>query len=183
MLGPGRDRGMVFQKYSLYPWMTVAENVGFGLKLNGIKPLDRKKQVKYYLNVVGLERFAHSYPKELSGGMQQRVAIARALANQPKILLMDEPFGALDVQTKELMQEFLLQLWQETKTTILMITHDVEEAIFLAQRIYVLSAHPGTVVEELQIDLPDKDEDDPHAIKVTPAFQDYRHKILHGLRG
>lgn len=183
VLGPGRDRGMVFQKYSLYPWMTVAENVGFGLKLNGIKPLDRKKQVKYYLNVVGLERFAHSYPKELSGGMQQRVAIARALANQPKILLMDEPFGALDVQTKELMQEFLLQLWQETKTTILMITHDVEEAIFLAQRIYVLSAHPGTVVEELQIDLPDKDEDDPHAIKVTPAFQDYRHKILHGLRG
>lgn len=180
--GPGRDRGMVFQKYTLYPWMTVAENVGFGLKLNGIKPFEQKQQVTYYLNVVGLERFAHSYPKELSGGMQQRVAIARSLANQPKILLMDEPFGALDVQTKEVMQEFLLKLWRDTKTTILMITHDVEEAIFLAQRIYVLSANPGTVVEELKIALPELSGEDPHGIKITPEFQDYRHQILQDLR-
>ena len=180
--GPGRDRGMVFQKYTLYPWMNVADNVGFGLKLNGVKATERKKQVQYYLQVVGLERFAHSFPKELSGGMQQRVAIARALANQPKILLMDEPFGALDVQTKELMQEFLLELWQNTKTTILMITHDVEEAIFLAQRIYVLSANPGSVVSNLEIELPEISPEDPHAIKTCSEFQHYRHEIMHGLR-
>jgi NitT/TauT family transport system ATP-binding protein len=182
VLGPGRDRGMVFQKYTLYPWMTVAENVGFGLKLNGVKPFEQKQQVKYYLGVVGLERFAQSYPKELSGGMQQRVAIARALANQPKILLMDEPFGALDVQTKEVMQEFLLKLWRDTQTTILMITHDVEEAIFLAQRIYVLSANPGSVVKELEIALPLHSKKDPHGIKITSTFQDYRYEILQGLR-
>ena len=114
--------------------------------------------------------------------MQQRVAIARSLANQPKILLMDEPFGALDVQTKESMQEFLLELWQNTKTTILMITHDVEEAIFLAQRIYVLSAHPGSVVSNLKIELPELSQDDPHGIKTCPEFQHYRHEIMQDLR-
>ncbi|MCM1985365.1 ABC transporter ATP-binding protein [Lyngbya confervoides] len=182
VIGPGRDRGMVFQKYTLYPWMSVADNVGFGLKLQGVPAAERRKQVQYFLNVVGLTRFAKAYPRELSGGMQQRVAIARALANQPKILLMDEPFGALDVQTKENMQTFLLKLWEETQTTILMITHDVEEAIFLAQRIYVLSAHPGTIVEEIEISLPAGVAEDLHAVKHDPQFLQYRQKITQDLR-
>ena len=178
IIGPGSDRGLIFQKYTLYPWMTVAENVGFGLKLQGISQTQRTAQIKYYLNVVGLAQFAKAYPKELSGGMQQRVAIARALANQPKILLMDEPFGALDVQTKEVMQDFLLELWQETKTTILMITHDVEEAIFLAQRVYVLSSRPGRIIKELQIALPEVELENPHSIKRYPEFQNYREQIM-----
>ena len=151
---PGAERGMVFQRYTLYPWMNVQDNVGFGLKLRGMGKRQRLKEVSYYLNVVGLTSFAKSYPKELSGGMKQRVAIARALATNPKILLMDEPFGALDVQTKESMQQFLLEVWRKTGCTILMITHDVEEAVFLAQRVYVLSASPGTVKQEVKINLP-----------------------------
>lgn len=153
--GPGSDRGLVFQNYSLYPWMTVAENVGFGLKLQGFTDAERQHRVGYYLEVVGLAQFATAFPKSLSGGMRQRVAIARALASRPKILLMDEPFGALDLFTKESMQEFLLQLWQQTGTTILMITHDIEEAVFLAQRIYILSSNPGTIAAEIRINLPD----------------------------
>lgn len=182
VIGPGSDRGMIFQKYSLYPWMNVVENVGFGLELHGLSKAQRQSQVKYYLNVVGLSQFAQAYPKELSGGMQQRVAIARALANQPKILLMDEPFGALDVQTKEVMQDFLLHLWEETKTTILMITHDVEEAIFLAQRIYVLSARPGRILQELNISLPSIQNEDVHSVKRHPEFQEYRDQIMSCLR-
>ena len=152
--GPGADRGMVFQRYTLYPWMTVQKNVEFGLKLQGVKLPKRRETASYYLDVVGLTQFAQALPKELSGGMKQRVAIARVLASQPKILLLDEPVGALDVQTKERMQQFLLELWERTGISILMITHDVEEAVFLAQRIYVLTAHPGTVQRELKIDLP-----------------------------
>jgi NitT/TauT family transport system ATP-binding protein len=178
--GPGADRGMVFQSYSLYPWMTIAENVGFGLKLRGVSALERRKQVSYYLDVVGLSKFAKALPKELSGGMKQRVAIARALASQPKILLMDEPFGALDIQTKETMQQFLLEVWRRTRTSIFMITHDVEEAIFLSQRIYVLSAHPGTVQKEIVIDLPDERN---YHTKRQPKFQDYKDEIMGLLRG
>ncbi|MBF2004935.1 ABC transporter ATP-binding protein [Chlorogloeopsis fritschii PCC 6912] len=173
--GPGPDRGMVFQSYTLYPWMSVAENVEFGLKLQGVPKQRRRQQTAYYLEVVGLSGFAKALPKELSGGMKQRVAIARALASQPKILLMDEPFGALDVQTKEAMQQFLLEIWRSTNTTVFMITHDVEEAIFLSQRIYVLSSRPGTVKQELQIQLPS--ESHPQ-IKRHPVFQQYKDKVM-----
>jgi NitT/TauT family transport system ATP-binding protein len=173
--GPGSDRGMVFQSYTLYPWMSVAENVEFGLKLQGVSKAQRRQQAACYLEVVGLSTFAKALPKELSGGMKQRVAIARALASQPKILLMDEPFGALDAQTKEAMQQFLLEIWRSTSTTIFMITHDVEEAIFLSQRIYVLSARPGTIKQELQIQLPNKSNPQ---IKRHSQFQKYKDDII-----
>jgi len=178
--GPGADRGMVFQHYTLYPWMTVAKNVGFGLKLQGVSEKERRQRVSYYLDVVGLAQFARALPKELSGGMKQRVAIARALASQPKILLMDEPFGALDVQTKETMQQFLLQVWERTRTSIFMITHDVEEAVFLSQRIYVLTSRPGTILREVMLDLPSQRD---YHIKRQPKFQDYREEIMGLLRG
>ncbi len=179
VIGPGADRGMVFQSYSLYPWMTVAKNVGFGLKLQGMAMPLRAQRVAEYLDVVGLSQFANAYPRELSGGMKQRVAIARALASQPKVLLMDEPFGALDVQTKETMQQFLLDLWRRTGTSILMITHDVEEAIFLSQRIYVLTARPGSVQREVFVDLP---SERTYTIKRQPLFQGYRDEIMDLLR-
>jgi NitT/TauT family transport system ATP-binding protein len=177
--GPGVDRGMVFQNYTLYPWMNVLDNVSFGLKLQGIPPKERRQLASYYLDVVELSQFAQSFPKQLSGGMKQRVAIARALACQPKILLMDEPFGALDVQTKESMQQFLLDVWRRTRKTILMITHDVEEAIFLSQRIYVLSSRPGTVKKELAIGLP---SDRTYQMKRQPKFQDYKDEVMDLLR-
>jgi NitT/TauT family transport system ATP-binding protein len=179
VLGPGAERGMVFQSYTLYPWMSVAENVGFGLKLQGVAQSLRHQRVAEYLDVVGLSPFAKAYPRELSGGMKQRVAIARALASQPKILLMDEPFGALDVQTKATMQEFLLDLWQRTGTSILMITHDVEEAVFLSQRIYVLTARPGSIQREVKLDLP---LERTYTIRRQPQFQAYRDEIMDLLR-
>ena len=179
VFGPGADRGMVFQSYTLYPWMTVAANIGFGLKLQGMPLVEREERVAYFLDVVGLTRFAKSLPKELSGGMKQRVAIARALANQPKILLMDEPFGALDAQTKEVMQGFLREVWQRTGTSILTITHDVEEAVFLAQRIYVLTSSPGRVKREVKVILP---EERDFGLKRTPSFQQQEEEILELLR-
>ena len=178
--GPGADRGLVFQSYTLYPWMTVQKNVEFGLKLQGLPQKERWELACYYLDIVGLTQFADSFPKELSGGMKQRVAIARSLACHPKVLLMDEPFGALDVQTKERMQEYLIEIWQRIKCSILMITHDVEEAVFLAQRIYVLSARPGTIQQELTIELP---ENRNYKIKREPAFYHYTDTILELLRG
>lgn len=177
--GPGADRGMVFQNYTLFPWLTVADNIGFGLDLRGVSRADRKQRIAYYLEVVGLTRFARAYPKQLSGGMKQRVAIARALANEPEVLLMDEPFGALDAQTKEQMQQFLQNLWQQTHTTILMVTHDVEEAIFLSQRIYVMSSHPGRMKQEVLIDFPADRQLD---IKLDPAFIQVKQQIIHALR-
>jgi len=179
VIGPGADRGLVFQRYSLYPWLNVADNVGFGLKLQGIAKKIRQETVNYYLEVVGLTKFAQALPQELSGGMRQRVAIARALASKPKILLLDEPFGALDVQIREVMQQFLLEVWQRTQTTILLITHDVEEAVFLSQRIYVLSSHPGTVKQELPIDL---GSDRSLETKRHSSFQDYRDQVMEQLR-
>ncbi|XFA73750.1 ABC transporter ATP-binding protein [Thermosynechococcaceae cyanobacterium Okahandja] len=152
--GPGSDRGLVFQTYTLYPWLTVQDNIEFGLKLQGMPKGERRDRVHHYLHIVGLGRYAQLFPHQLSGGMKQRVAIARALVTEPQVLLMDEPFGALDAQTKEMMHEFLLDLWRRTRTTILMITHDVEEAVFLAQRIYVLTSSPGRVKEEVAIQLP-----------------------------
>jgi NitT/TauT family transport system ATP-binding protein len=176
--GPGPDRGMVFQHYTLYPWMTVQANVEFGLKLQGIAKKQRREQASYYLNMVGLTEFARSLPRELSGGMKQRVAIARALASEPKVLLMDEPFGALDVHTKESMHGFMLNLWQQAKLTIFMITHDVEEAVFLSNRIYALSARPGTVKKEMTISLPERTP----TIKRHSIFHDYRDELMDLLR-
>jgi NitT/TauT family transport system ATP-binding protein len=172
--GPGADRGMVFQDYTLYPWMSVLANVTFGPKLRGISRQDRQQQAYHYLELVGLSKFAHALPQELSGGMKQRIAIARALANQPKILLMDEPFGALDILTKESMQLFLRQLWQKTGTTILMITHDIEEAIFLSERVYVLTSQPGSIREELKIQLPVERD---YETRRQSEFQDYKDQI------
>jgi NitT/TauT family transport system ATP-binding protein len=176
--GPGCDRGMVFQHYTLYPWMSVQENTEFGLKLQGVPKQQRREQASYYLSVVGLTQFAKSLPKELSGGMKQRVAIARALALEPKVMLMDEPFGALDVYTKESMHEFILELWQRAQLTVFMITHDVEEAVFLSTRIYALSAHPGTIRKELKINLPGRS----HQVKRNPIFHDYRDELMELLR-
>lgn len=177
--GPGSDRGMVFQNYTLYPWLTVAQNIAFGLQLRKMSRAEQHDRVNYYLNVVGLTSFAKSYPNQLSGGMKQRVAIARALANEPAVLLMDEPFGALDAQTKEQMQQFLLELWQQTHVTILMITHDVEEAIFLSQRVYVMSARPGRIEQEVPIALPQQRD---LAIKLSAEFIAIKAQILQALR-
>jgi NitT/TauT family transport system ATP-binding protein len=176
--GPGPDRGMVFQHYTLYPWKTVQKNVEFGLKLQGVSAKACREKASYYLHVVGLSRFAKFLPKELSGGMKQRVAIARALASEPKILLMDEPFGALDLHTKETMHEFMLDLWQHTGITVFMITHDVEEAVFLSNRIYALSTRPGKVCKEIRIDLPERSQ----AIKRQGMFHDYRDELMNLLR-
>ena len=179
VLGPGSDRGMIFQNYSLFPWLTVAENIGFGLELGSMSKPEKTERINYFLEVVGLRKFAQAYPKELSGGMKQRVAIARSLANEPEVLLMDEPFGALDAQTKEQMQQFLLQLWQQTHTTILMITHDVEEAIFLSQRIYIMAAHPGHIQEEISIDLPPVRDLE---MKLCLDFLEIKKTVIHSLR-
>jgi NitT/TauT family transport system ATP-binding protein len=152
--GPGRDRGMVFQGYTLFPWLTVKKNVMFGLEVNNDRQLDPEKQARQWLSLVGLEKFADFYPHQLSGGMKQRVAIVRALANQPRILLMDEPFGALDAQTRAKMQAHLLEIWRKIDITIVFITHDLDEAIFLADRILVLKPHPGEVMELIEVPVP-----------------------------
>jgi NitT/TauT family transport system ATP-binding protein len=149
--GPGPDRGLVFQGYSLYPWRTVAENVGFGLELKGLGKADIASRVASYLKVMGLSDFAGALPRQLSGGMQQRVAIARALATEPSVLLFDEPFGALDSQTRASMRDFVVQVQADTGATILMVTHDVEEAVYLSSRVYVLSSRPGRVAAELPV--------------------------------
>jgi NitT/TauT family transport system ATP-binding protein len=177
--GPGADRGMVFQHFSLFPWLTVADNIGFGLQLRRIPQKEVQQRINYYLDVVNLTQFARSYPKQLSGGMKQRVAIARALANEPEVLLMDEPFGALDAQTKEQMQQFVLELWEKTRITVLTITHDVEEAIFLSQRIYVMSARPGQIKEEILVDLPAHRDLE---IKLSPEFIEIKRRLIAGLR-
>jgi NitT/TauT family transport system ATP-binding protein len=152
--GPGRDRGMVFQGYTLFPWLTVKRNVMFGLEVNNAGRLEAERQALQWLQLIGLEKFADAYPHQLSGGMKQRVAIARALANQPRILLMDEPFGALDAQTRARMQAHLLEIWRKIDITIVFITHDLDEAIYLADRILVLKAHPGEVQELIEVPVP-----------------------------
>ncbi|PRY08594.1 ABC transporter ATP-binding protein [Paraburkholderia sp. BL25I1N1] len=152
--GPGADRGMVFQGYTLFPWLTVKKNVMFGLKMNGHSTLHAEREALQWLDLVGLTKFANAYPHQLSGGMKQRVAIARALANRPRILLMDEPFGALDAQTRAKMQTHLLDIWRNIDVTVLFITHDLDEAIFLADRILVLKANPGEVQELIEVPVP-----------------------------
>ena len=150
---PGKDRGMVFQSYTLFPWLTVQDNLEFGLKLGGMAAEERAAVARRFIAEVGLEGFERAYPKQLSGGMMQRVALARALANDPDILLMDEPFGALDSQTRSLMQELLLKIWEHSHKTVLFITHDIDEAIRLGDRVYVMTARPGRIKEEVAIDI------------------------------
>jgi NitT/TauT family transport system ATP-binding protein len=149
--GPGADRGMVFQSYTLFPWLSVKRNVMFGLRMKGLGRSHAERKALEWLDLVGLADFADHYPSQLSGGMKQRVAIARALANEPRILLMDEPFGALDAQTRCSMQSHLLRIWETVDVTILFITHDLDEAIYLSDRIVVLGAHPGRVVETIEV--------------------------------
>jgi len=157
--GPGLDRGMVFQKYSLFPWLTASENIAFGMNLNSYKLKEIKYMTSYLLEVVGLQDSGNKYPKELSGGMQQRIAIARALATNPKILLLDEPFGALDLQIRESMQKFLYELWKKTSLTVLLITHDIEEALALSQQICILAPNPGRIIKEVRVNLQKGDFD------------------------
>ena len=152
--GPGPDRGMVFQEYSLFPWRTVLKNITFSLELKKIPKREREKIARDFLELVGLSKFADSYPHELSGGMKQRVAIARALVNDPDVLLMDEPFGAVDAQTRNRLQHELLNIWEKKKKTVLFITHSVDEAVFLADKVVVFTARPGRVKEVISIDLP-----------------------------
>ena len=152
--GPGSDRGMVFQGYTLFPWRTVKENIMFGLEMKGGDRVLWEREALQWLDLVGLSKFADAYPLQLSGGMKQRVAIARALANNPRILLMDEPFGALDAQTRANMQQHLLKIWRNVDITVLFITHDLDEAIFLADRILVLKANPGRINELIEVPVP-----------------------------
>jgi NitT/TauT family transport system ATP-binding protein len=177
--GPGKDRGMVFQKYTSFPWLTVAENVGYGMKINNVPAAQRQETVDRLLKSVGLAEFANVYPETLSGGMQQRVAIARTLALRPSVILMDEPFGALDAQTRSDMQQLLLGIWDETACTILFVTHDVEEAVYLADRIFIMSSHPGTIVEDVHVPF-DRPRD--LGLKEKSEFHDLQHYVLGRLK-
>jgi NitT/TauT family transport system ATP-binding protein len=176
---PGPDRGMMFQEFSLYPWRSVFGNVVWPLEVQGYPKGEREQIAEKFLRKVGLLHFRDHYPAELSGGMKQRVALARVLAFDPNVLLMDEPFGALDAQTRELMQEELQAIWQENKKTVLFITHDIEEAIYLGDRVIVFTARPGRIKEEVRIDLPR-----PRGIEVkkTAAYMDYRNRVWDLLR-
>ena len=177
--GPGADRGMVFQSYTLFPWLTVAQNIRFGLREKGVSEALQKERSDYFIAKVGLRGFEQHYPKQLSGGMQQRTAIARALANDPKILLMDEPFGALDNQTRVLMQELLLGIWEAERKTVLFVTHDIDEAIFMANRVAVFSARPGRIKTELAVDLPHPRH---YTIKTSPEFMDLKARLTEEIR-
>jgi ABC-type nitrate/sulfonate/bicarbonate transport system ATPase subunit len=173
--GPGLDRGMVFQSYTLFPWQTVLKNVAFGLSKKPFGRAERLEIAHRHIALVGLSGFEHAYPAQLSGGMQQRVAIARALAYNPSVLLMDEPFGALDAQTRGLMQELLLRVWEEHRVTVLFITHDVDEAIFLSDRVFVMTARPGRIKAEIPIDLPRPRQYD---VQITPPFIALKRQIM-----
>jgi ABC-type nitrate/sulfonate/bicarbonate transport system ATPase subunit len=177
--GPGVDRGMVFQSYTLFPWLTVRENIAFGLRERGVGEAERGRIADEFIQRVGLTGFEHHWPKQLSGGMQQRTAIARALANDPKILLLDEPFGALDNQTRVLMQELLLGIWERDQKTVLFVTHDIEEAIFLASRVIVMSARPGRIKADIKIDLPHPRS---YKIKTTPEFVRLKERLVEEIR-
>ena len=172
--GPGKGKGVVFQQYALYPWLTVEKNVAFGLKMKGVGKEEREEIARKYIHIVGLDKFAKSYPKELSGGMKQRVAIARAYATNPEVLLMDEPFGALDAQTRAQLQENLLNTWQQEKKTCFFITHDVEEAVLLSTKIIIMSAGPGHVREIIDVGLgyPRNQE-----TKLTAEFNELKNEL------
>jgi ABC-type nitrate/sulfonate/bicarbonate transport system ATPase subunit len=177
--GPGPDRGMVFQSYTLFPWLTVSENIAFGLREKGVPPARRREIIGTYVERVGLIGFENHYPKQLSGGMQQRTAIARALANNPEILLLDEPFGALDNQTRALMQELLLGIWERERKTVLFVTHDIEEAIFLASRVVVMTARPGRIKAEVAVDLPHPRD---YRMKTSPQFSELKARLTEEIR-
>ena len=172
---PGVDRGMVFQGYSLFPWLNVQKNIEFGLKMKGIPAAERADQAKKYIELVGLKGFEAALPKQLSGGMKQRVAIARTLANEPEVLLMDEPFGALDAQTRVVMQELLADISRRTGTTILFITHDIDEAVLLGERVYVMSRRPGTVRDVIEVNIPGERS---HNSLVLPEFLETKKQIM-----
>ena len=172
--GPGPDRGVIFQQYALFPWLTVRDNVEFGLKLQGLGKQERRKTAMHYLGLVGLADFADAYPKTLSGGMKQRCAIARAYAVNPSVLLMDEPFGALDALTRVKLQDQLLDTWSQDRRTVMFITHDVDEAVYIAHRVIVLAAKPGRLQEIIDVDLPFPRNDD---IRLSPEFTEIRNKV------
>ena len=177
--GPSRDRGMVFQSYTLFPWLTVVRNVEFGLSLKGVAADERHRIARRYVERVGLKGFEDAYPKQLSGGMMQRVALARALANDPKVLLMDEPFGALDSQTRSLMQEMLLGVWEDSHKTVLFITHDIDEALFLGDRVHVMTARPGRIKETLKVSIPRPRNVD---VVTSPPFIELKRKVTELIR-
>lgn len=181
--GPGRDRGMVFQTYTSFPWLTVEENVGYGLRINSAAAGRRSGVVDYFLDRIGLTPFRKAYPDELSGGMRQRVAIARALANQPDILLMDEPFGALDPETRWQMQELVLGIVHKERMTVLMVTHDIEEAIFMGDRIAFFSRGPGRLIEVIEPTFgADERRLDKAALKAMPDYGEMESRILRMMR-
>lgn len=176
---PGPDRGMVFQQYSLFPWKTVKENVAFGPTISGKGRIISNGRAETFIAMVGLAKFANRYPSELSGGMQQRVGIARALANYPRVLLMDEPFGALDSQTRHMMQESLLNIWSEFGITVLFVTHDIDEAVFLGDRVLVMSAGPGKIIADIEVDLPRPRDAD---LAIDPRFMELRRRCHETIR-
>ncbi|AXK85451.1 ABC transporter ATP-binding protein [Nocardia farcinica] len=178
--GPGLDRGIVFQQYALLPWRTARANIEFGLEAKGVRRRERRQIADRYLDLVGLTGFGDRYPHELSGGMKQRVAIARSLAFDPEVLLMDEPFAALDAQTRESLQDELLRIWRATGKTILFITHGIDEAVYLGQRVAVLTSRPGRIKAVVDVDL---ERDAGEDIRSTEAFRAYRHRIWTLLRG
>jgi NitT/TauT family transport system ATP-binding protein/sulfonate transport system ATP-binding protein len=176
---PGADRGMVFQSYTLFPWLTVVQNICFGLREKGMPAAQQAEIAAHYIDKVGLRGFERHYPKMLSGGMQQRTAIARALANEPRILLLDEPFGALDNQTRALMQELLLSIWESERKTVLFVTHDIEEAIFMANRVLVMSARPGRVKAEVPVPLAHPRH---YTVKTSPEFSALKAQLTEQIR-
>lgn len=176
---PGPDRGMVFQSYTLFPWLSVADNIAFGLRERGVPETQTRQIVDEYIAKVGLRGFENHLPKQLSGGMQQRTAIARALANDPEILLLDEPFGALDNQTRGLMQELLLGIWERERKTVIFVTHDIEEAIFMASRVIVMTARPGRIKADIRVDLPYPRH---YTVKTSPDFSALKARLTEEIR-
>jgi NitT/TauT family transport system ATP-binding protein len=174
VVGPGPERGVIFQQYALFPWLTVRKNVEFGLKVAGLGAAERRERADYFIRIVGLEQFADALPKMLSGGMKQRCAIARAYAVNPSILLMDEPFGALDALTRVTLQEQLLDTWSREKRTVLFITHDVDEAVFLANRVVVMAARPGRIYDVIDVDLPYPRTEEA---RLSPEFAQLRNRV------
>ena len=177
--GPGPDRGMVFQSYTLFPWLTVEQNIRFGLRERGVPESEQRAIAEKFIARTGLKGFERHWPRQLSGGMQQRCALARALANDPEILLLDEPFGALDHQTRELMQELLLEIWEGDRKTVLFVTHDIDEAIFLANRVIVMSARPGRIKAEVAVPLPYPRD---WTVKTTPEFGALKARLMGEIR-
>ena len=177
--GPGRDRGVVFQSYTLFPWLNAQENIEFALRGESLSASERSEQSMEHLQLVGLEDFADKYPNQLSGGMQQRVAIARALSYRPEILLMDEPFGALDALTRQLMQELLTNIWEQHKLTVLFVTHDVEEAVYISDRVLVMTNRPGRIKKEVKVDLP---RPRSYEMVASPEFGDLYGEVLESIR-